>query len=616
LTTIPLSRSGFPYKGANPNSLALSPDERTLYVTLGGENAVAVVNLDTNSVAGRIPVGWYPSSVNVSSDGRRLFVVNSKSVPGPNATLYGQVPNPTYRNDYIFALEKASLSLIAVPDAPTLALMSSQVDLNNGFLDNHYDPLMVELREKIKHVIYIVKENRSYDQVLGDLPGGNRDPGLTMFPYAVSPNHHELAKQFVNLDNFYVTGEGSGEGWNWSSQSTINEFTAKTIPPGYGNGFSSLDVWATSRNIVIAMPERGFPATPFNSRLTGLLDPNGKSAILPTAKDIAAGEGDGDLSAGAVGGYLWDEVLRSGKTLRHYGFYTDYTYYSVPPPLFIRITRTPFADNIPQGPPMKQSLMQNSDIYYRGFDLSVPDRYHYEEWKREFDQYVANNNLPALQVLSLPLDHFGSFESNVGGLNTPQLQMADNDYALGKIVEAVSTSKYWKDTAIFVIEDDAQDGPDHVDAHRSPAYVISAYTRRGEVVSEYYTTVNMMRTMEDLLGIKPLTLFDANADPMSRVFTATADLTSYKAVLPGSLCKPPVKADLIPECVVPSLPRTAAVKQLRNGSWWTQVTKQFDFRRPDALNSAEFNLVLWRGIKGNKPYPEFRKRHADPDGER
>jgi hypothetical protein len=171
-----------------------------------------------------------------------------------------------------------------------------------------------------------------------------------------------------------------------------------------------------------------------------------------------------------------------GIVLRHYGFYTDYAYYFVPPPLYIPISRTPFKDGIPQGPPLRPTLRDYNDVYYRGFYLSVPDSYHYEEWKREFDQYVSHGNLPALEIMSLPLDHFGSFGSNVGGLNTPSLEIADNDYALGRLVQAVSISPYWKDTAIFVVEDDAQDGPDHVDAHRSPAFVISAYTKRNAVI--------------------------------------------------------------------------------------------------------------------------------------
>ena len=308
--------------------------------------------------------------------------------------------------------------------------------------------------------------------------------------------------------------------------------------------WQATDLW----HIVVGMQDAPKNPDQFNARITTLLDPSGKSSILSGQKDIGSVEDDGNLSAGAVGGYLWDEAIREGKSLRHYGFYTDYTYYFVPAPLYIPISRTPFNEGIPQGPPLKPSLRNFNDVYYRGFDLSVPDSFHFEEWKREFDQYLAHNNLPALEIMSLPLDHFGSFGSNVGGLNTPSLQIADNDYALARIVEAVSKSAYWKDTAIFVLEDDAQDGPDHVDAHRSTGYGISAYTKRHAVVHKFYNTINMIRTIEDLLGMNHLGMNDANAEPMSAVFNTVPDLTPYEPLLPGILCAPPVVPDLIPEC--------------------------------------------------------------------
>jgi DNA-binding beta-propeller fold protein YncE len=253
-------------------------------------------------------------------------------------------------------------------------------------------------------------------------------------------------------------------------------------------------------------------------------------------------------------------------------------------------------------------------VYYRGFDLSVPDSYHYEEWKREFDQYVAHGNLPDLEIMSLPLDHFGSFGSNVGGLNTPTLEIADNDFALARIVRAVSHSTYWKDTAIFVLEDDAQDGPDHVDAHRSPGYVISAYTKRNVVVHKPYNTLNMLRTIEDLLGLHHLGMNDANSDPMSDVFTTTPDFTPYKPVLPEILCDPPVDPELIPECGNKSIARTPAVPSLHQGAWWANATRNLNFRGPDAVDAEAFNRLLWRGIMGDsKPYPSARYEDGTDD---
>jgi YVTN family beta-propeller protein len=615
VATIDLRREGYPYNGANPNSAALSPDERTMYVTLGGENAVAVVDLAEEEVEGRIPTAWYPNSVNVSADGKRLFVVNAKNMPGPNpAGNGGAGANPTFRSEYIYALQKASLEVIPVPARDKLEDLSEIVDANNGFGRKHEDETMEKLRNKIKHVIYIVKENRTYDQVLGDLGVGNSDPSIVMFPQPITPNHHKLATDFVTLDNFYCIGEVSGDGWSWSTQARANDYNAKSVPASYGNGFGTLDVWATDRNIVVGMADHPQNPTQFSARITTLLDPTGSSDILPERKDIGSVDGDNDLSADSLGGYLWDEAAREGKTLRHYGFYTDYTYYFVPPPLYIPISRTPFKDKIPQGPPLRPSLRQFNDVYYRGFDLSVPDRYHYEEWKREFDGYVANENLPALEILSLPLDHFGSFSSNVGGLRTPELEIADNDYALGKLVEAVSNSPYWKDTAIFVVEDDAQDGPDHVDAHRSPGYVISAYTKRHAVIHKFYNTISMLRTMEDFLGMRHLGMNDANAEPMSDVFNTEADLAPYTPVLPGSLCQAPVGPDLIPECNDPSVLRTKAMPSLHDGEWWANATRQFNFKRPDGLDASAFNHLLWRGIKGeNKPYPA--RANALQDGQ-
>jgi YVTN family beta-propeller protein len=616
VSTIRLRRPGYEFKGANPNDLALSPDEKTLYVTLGGENAVAVVNLKEREVEGRIPTAWYPNSVTVSADGKRLFVVNAKNMPGPNrAGNGGAGANPTFRNEYIYALQKANLEVIPVPNGETLEELSQQVDANNGFDEKHENETMEKLAGKIKHVIYIVKENRTYDQVLGDLGGGvNGDPSIVMFPQAITPNHHKLATDFVTLDNFYCIGEVSGDGWSWSAQARANDFNAKSVPASYGNGFGTLDVFATDRNIVVGMPDHPKNPTPFNARITTLLDPTGSSDILPGRKDIGSVDGDSELSPEDVGGYLWDEATREGKSLRHYGFYTDYTYYFVPPPLFIPISRTPFKDKIPQGPALRPTLRKFNDVYYRGFDLSVPDSYHYEEWKREFDDYVEDGNLPALEILSLPLDHFGSFGSNVGGLQTPELEMADNDYALGRLVAAVSHSRYWKDTAIFVLEDDAQDGPDHVDAHRSPGYVISAYTKRHAVVHNFYNTISMLRTIEDLLGMEHLGMNDANAEPMSDVFTTEADLTPYTPVLPGSLCRPPVNPDLIPECKDASVLRTKAMPLLHNGAWWAKSTKQFNFKRPDGLDAEAFNRLLWRGIKGEtKAYPARIRSYRDDD---
>ncbi|MFZ1123899.1 MAG: alkaline phosphatase family protein [Candidatus Baltobacteraceae bacterium] len=637
--SVSLHRSGFPYYGANPNALALSPDGKTLYVTLGGENAVALVNAQSGEVLGRIPTGWQPNAVAVSADGKRLWVVNAKAPAGPNPgnmsafnTAAGIAGNTTARNEYGWALEKAGLLQIPLPLAPAvLAKLSRQVDANDGFVHARPDPLMTYLHGKIKHVIYIVNENRTYDQVLGDLKGTNGDPTLDLFPYAVSPNHHHFASDFATLDNFYDPGESSGVGWNWSMEGYDTDFVERNQSVDYGNGGDrgmSYDYQGTNRNINVALPESGAPANQFGERLTSVLDPSGKSAILPGPKDVAAPHNANDDRPAAIGGYIFDSALRAGLTIRNYGWQIDQTAYGSGPPLdppLIRFPGDPAKNTahalVPQSPPQDAALNADTDIYYRGFDQRYPDLFRIEEWLREFDGYVAGKNLPAFELLTVPHDHFGSFGKAIEGLVTPTRQFADNDYALAQLVRAVSHSPYWGSTAIFIVEDDSQSGSDHVDSHRSTAFVISPYTRRGVISHVPYTTENVLATIEALLGIKPLSFHDANAAPMSDVFTAKPDLTAYAPYVPGILCgKPddppanatipgppatPVSADLLadgPDPAACSSDRvTAVASELHDGSWWAEHSAGLDFSRPDAVDAAVFNELLWLGLKGGAP---------------
>ncbi|MDZ8108566.1 MAG: hypothetical protein RM338_23485 [Nostoc sp. DedQUE12a] len=623
--TINLARPKERYKGSIPNSLALSPDQKTLYVTLAGENAVAVVDLNQNRVTGRIPAGWYPNSVTVSSNNKTLFVVNAKDNAGPNpsggrSTPAGIARNTSFRNDYILALQKAGIAQIPLPQGRTLDILSQQVDKNNGFDNRRPDRIMKFLQGKIKHVVYIIKENRTYDQVLGDLPIGNGDPALTLFPQSISPNHHKLATDFVTFDNFYDSGSISGDGWGWSTFGQTTDYTEKTVSVLYGNaGFSGLtyDYEGQNRNVVVALPQTASNPSPITTRLTTLLDPSGSSSILPGDKDVSAPLGANNLAPTAIGGYLWDAALRAGKTVRGYGVLCDLVYYSTSSdptkpdpnnPLYIPLSPTPFADGIPQSPPMKPSLKGNWDIYFRGYDQKYTDIYSFNEWKRDVEAYVQQNGtLPNLMMMAMDHDHFGSFGSAVAGVNTPELQMADNDYAVGALVDYLSHRPEWKETAVFVIEDDAQDGPDHVDAHRSIAYVISPYTKRGALVSSNYNTVSMIRTMEDLLGIGYIGINDANAQPMSDAFTRQADLTPYQAIVPGNLCQPPVDPNLVPACKNANVPKSTAVAIQHDNKWWAKATKDFNFEEVDDLDAQAFNRVLWNGIKGNNvPYPVER----------
>jgi DNA-binding beta-propeller fold protein YncE len=257
--------------------------------------------------------------------------------------------------------------------------------------------------------------------------------------------------------------------------------------------------------------------------------------------------------------------------------------------------------------PVRPALIGRTDPFSRGWDLNTPDQYRFEEWQREFNLYVAGNTLPDFEIVLFMMDHFGNFSTNVAGLNTPSLQIASNDYAIGQLVDAVSHSPYWKDTAIFIIEDDSQDGPDHVDSHRSIVQVISPYTKAGAVVHTNYNTVNVVRTIEDILGIKPLGMNDANARPMSDVFSTKIDLTPYDAIVPGVLCKPPVDPALVPACNDGHSVKTAAVPSLHDGAWWTRETRGFDFHHPDRIDPRRFNEILWRGMKGTTPDPAARK---------
>lgn len=626
--TISLSRPNYKYKGASPNSLALSSDERSLYVTLAGENAVAVVDLRPGRVVGRIPTGWYPNSVSVSRDGQTLYVVNAKSNSGPNpsqsrTTPAGQARNTTFRNEYNWALEKAGISIIPVPKGGTLAKLSNQVDRNNGFDNHRPDRTMKSLQGKIKHVIYVVKENRTYDQVLGDLPVGNGDPALTLFPQAISPNHHKLALDFVTFDNFYDSGESSGVGWNWSTYGRTTDYTEKTQSVLYGNaGFNGLtyDYEGLNRNINLVLPQTTSNPSQFTTRVTGVLDPSGQSAILPGDKDVNAPEGDGELTSNTIGGFLWDAALRAGKSVRNYGFFVDgnYSTSQADPtkpdptnPLYIPISANPAADNIPQAVAAKTVLLDKTDIYFRGYDQKHPDIYLYNEWARDIDRYLARNQLPNLSLVRLHHDHFGDFNNAVAGLNTAPLQMADNDYAVGLLVEKISKSPLWKETAIVVIEDDCQNGPDHVDSHRSVAYIISPYTKRNALVSTNYNTVNILRTMEDLLGIDYLGMNDANAKPMSDAFSTEPNFTPYTAVVPGNLCADPVDPNLVPACKDSNVEKSAVIPSLHDKQWWAQATKDFYFEVEDKLDPEEFNRVLWAGIKGESlPYPTERN-HLD-----
>ncbi len=612
---ISLARPGDRLKGANPNAIAVGPYGRTIYVSLGGENAVAVVDVTSGRVTGRIPTGWLPTSVSLAADGTRMYVPNEKSNSGPNPgqtyyswnTPYGISLNRTARNEYTWATEKAGLDTIPMPDVNTVSYLSSVVDANNGFENrNASDPTMAFLRTKIKHVIYIVNENRTYDQVLGDLHNGaNGEPRLTFFTQPIAPNLHALADDYVTLDNFYDSSESSGVGWNWAMQGHTNDFTEKTQAVQYGNSNGlglTYDWQGIVAHINLGLPPTGPPSI-FSTRITGILDPSGKSTILPGPKDPAASEGANDLNARALGGYVWESALRAGRSVRNYGWQIDLTYYGTGTPFDPALVRHPFENGKLQSAPSTPSIQPITDRYYRAFDMRYPDIFRIEEWRREFAQFEKTGNMPNLMTMTIPHDHFGKFGSAIEGLGTPQLQMSDHDYAVGQLVETVSHSRFWGSTAIVMIEDDPQNGQDHVEAHRSIAHVISPYTRRHFVDHTTYTTVSALHTVEALLGIEPLGLNDANAPTMSDAFTTQQNMQPYVAVIPGALCAPPVARDLVPACGSHGARLTRRVADLHDASWWAARTAGFDFRKPDRVNAELFDRILANGLTGRGTLP-------------
>jgi YVTN family beta-propeller protein len=596
----------FGFKGANPTGLALSPDERTLFVSNGGTNSVAVVRLDRElddgRVIGLIPTGWYPNAVSVSRDMRFLYVANAKSPAGPNPAgcrnTYYTVSSDdrpcALAQQYIWQLEKGSLEVVPLPDAAELKRLTLLVARNNHFsappepLANR--KLFAFLRSRVRHVIYIVKENRSYDQVLGDLEKGNGDPRLALFPEALAPNHHEIARRFVTLDNFHDSGEVSGNGWNWSTAARATDFVERTIPLNYAKRGLPYDVEGINRGINVG-------AARAEERVRGRLeDPENQ---LPGPADVSAPDGPEDATGA---GYLWDSALRAKLTVRNYGFFANLAHYSATTeggpaaPLL----HDPAAAGVRVAFPTNPRLQEITDPYFRSFDMRFADYWRFKEWEREFDEFAKHDNLPSLELLRLPHDHFGNFTEAQDGVNTVETMMADNDYAVGLVLEKVAHSKYARDTLIFVIEDDAQNGPDHVDAHRSIALAAGPYVKQGAVVSRYFTTVSLLRTIEEVLGIQPLGLNDALQPPMTEIFSPRQESWSYTARVPAvlrgtQLPLPPQKAG-----AAQALPR-------HDAAYWAGQTRGFDFSSEDKLDSAAFNLVLWNGLKDERePYPAER----------
>jgi YVTN family beta-propeller protein len=510
-----------PHEGSTPNALALSRDGSRLFVAEADSNSVGVFAVATGKLLGRIPVEWYPSALAV--DGDDVLVVNAKgrgSRPNPNREQPLKRFPPDSRD---YTLGQLDGSLISIPTGiatSRLASFTKRVAHANGWDTtrgkSRYPPF--------KHVIYIIKENRSYDQVLGDMKEGDGDASLVFFPENVSPNHHALARRFGLFDRFFVNAETSAQGHNWSTAAYGTDYLEKTMPAVYSSRGRTYDYEGTNRDRVV--------------------------------------DDDDDVNAPA-NGYLWDLAVRKKISLRNYGEFAG------------------DSDDVHDGVAkeavgLRRALRDTTSSDYPPFDMSIPDQRRADAWLREFRQYVERGSLPALEILRLPNDHT---EGAAAGKPTPRAFMADNDLAVGRIVEAVSHSPNWRDTAIFIVEDDAQSGPDHVDSHRSVLLMISAWNRGG-LVHRFVNTTDVLATMEEILGLDSLSQFDHYGRPMRGLFAEQPDLTPYDAIKPG------IALD-------EKNPESAVAKQ----------SALLDFSKPDKIDDATLNLILWRTIKGDVPYP-------------
>ncbi len=526
--------------GSSPNALTISPDGKQLFVANGTDNAICVIETEKPyRVTGFIPTGWYPGSVTINKSGTVLYVANVKGSGSRNQR--------TDRNGYNSHDHLGSISIIPIPDNAELAKMTETVTNNNdfpGLYSGHTSkgktkvavPYLPDQTSHFKHVIYIIKENRTYDQVFGDMPQGNGDTSLVHFGYEITPNHHKLAETFVLMDNYYCSGVLSADGHQWTDEAFVTDYLEKSF-----GDFT-----------------RSYPY-----------------------------DGD-DALAYASSGFIWDNVLKNGLTFRNYGEFVD----AVIKPA--KATFTEIYNDFKNGT-NKITIQAEANLEqlkpflcptYIGFPNKVPDVYRAAEFIKELNEFEKNDNFPNFIIMLLPNDHTSGTKP---GLPTPRAAVADNDLALGQIVEAISHSKFWKETCIFVTEDDPQAGLDHVDGHRTVGMVISPYTKRNEVVSTYYSQINMVRTMENILGIPPMNQFDLMAEPMFDCFTESPDFTPYSVIknnIPLDEINPPLES--------------------LNGKkrYWAEKSMEQDLEDYDRINEDDFNRIIWHAMKGyDRPYP-------------
>jgi hypothetical protein len=626
---------GHPQTGAAPFAVTLAPDGRRLYAVNSGANAVAVIALEgpqALSVIGLIPTAYEPHDITFSDDGRWLYLVSGKSATGPNpGHLSSQTPRLTETqypggnaaagaqakssNQYQFQLERASLTSAPVPAADELPALTARVAQNNFYGARPVGrdaEVMAFLRQRIRHVIYVIKENRTFDQILGDLRNGARaDPKLTQFGAAITPNFHRLATQFVTLDNFMDPGDGSMDGWSWALQGRVTNTEAITQQINYAavNRGLSYESEGTNRNVPVnwaTVAQRDAVAGPEGtanySKATAEL-PGGSANLLAGTKNHAST----DAPFGIGKGYIFSAVLQAGKTVRNYGFLVNNI--GSPGTKASPVT-DPHAAGLIQVAALDPELAPLTDLYFRGYDTNVPDLWRVHEWQREFDGFVARGDLPNLSLVRLSHDHMGSFATALAGVDTPETQQADNDLAVGRLVEAVARSPYAADTLVLVTEDDCQDGPDHVDSHRSTAYVVGPYVKQGQVISTRYSQVNLLRTIEDILGTQHINLNTAFQRPMADLFdTAASGQWGYRAV--ASRVLKSTQLDLARGAPQWQFAQGPDFKPRHSAAYWSRATAGMDFSEPDEVPTALFNRVLWRGLMPGRSYPT-RKATVEP----
>ena len=517
--------------GSTPASLDVSPDGKVLVAANSDNNNLAVFDISRRGQSkslGFIPVGWYPTCVRFAQDGQSILVSNGKGLTS-RSNVHGANPNlaadKTVR-EYVGGLFLGTLSFIPAPSPEEMAEMTRTAFACCPLMDakgrtfqvpeNHPIPQRPGMNSPIKHCIYVIKENRTYDQVFGDMPTGNGDPSLCIFPESVTPNHHALARQFVQLDNFYVESEVSADGHEWTMAAYATDFVEKTWPISYRGGRKKLE----------------YPA-------------EGKFKIAEPSS-----------------GYLWDRCIEGGVDYFSFGEFVD----NGPTP------NDPCTTNV-------EALQGHFDPMFRSYDLDYTDVQRAERFIERWKQFEDEGNLPGLIILRLPNDH--TYGTRVGK-PTPTAMVADNDLALGMVVEAVSNSPAWPETAIFVVEDDAQNGSDHVDAHRTVALAISPYTRGAGLDSTMYSTSSMLRTMELILGLEPMTQFDAAATPMVAAFRPEPDFTPYTALS--------AQVDLKATNLATA--------------WGAELSEQLDLSSEDAADDLLFGDIVWRSVKGaDSPMP-------------